>query len=44
VYVWKRIQMLHSGRLRPYSGWKGLAGTNTLAYYEYLEITTVNVL
>jgi hypothetical protein len=22
-------------------GWKGLPGTNTLAYYEHFEITTV---
>jgi len=25
-------------------GWKGLAGTNTLAYYEHLQITAVKSL
>jgi len=38
--------VLHSGRLWPYPanirlGWKGLPGSNTLAYYENLLITAV---
>jgi hypothetical protein len=27
--------------LNPRLGWKGLSGTNTLAYYKHLYITTV---
>jgi hypothetical protein len=45
-FVWVKRntwKLLHSGKLRPYLwlNWKGLLGTNTLAYYELSQITAV---